>query len=174
MFRDPSQTRTDIHTHAHTHTRSLGLLWMSDRPFNTLRRDRHPWCQRDSNPKPRQASYHRFRPRNISRWWNNRWLCGWWDTHKVFESFRHFAINDNPTSVHNTYTVIDRLPATDAFYRREKKNSRMRINVPSTSTMMDTSRAWFVYAGKIKVRYFLNRPRMLESMKGMNNWNKQV
>ena len=36
----------------------------------------------------------------------------------------------------------------------------MRINVPSTSTMMDTSRAWFVYAGKIKVQYFLNRPRI--------------
>ena len=77
----------------------------------------------------------------------------------LLESFRHFAITDNPTSVHNTYTVIDRLPATDAFYRREK-NSRMHINVPSTSTMMDTSRAWFVYAGKIKVRYFFNRQRI--------------
>ena len=38
----------------------------------------------------------------------------------------------------------------------------MRINVPSTSTMWDISRAWFVYAGKIKVRYFLNRPCMLQ------------
>ena len=36
----------------------------------------------------------------------------------------------------------------------------MRINVPSTSTMMDTSCAWFVYAGKIKVRYLLNCPHM--------------
>jgi hypothetical protein len=26
--------------------------------------------------------------------------------------------------------------------------------------MIDTSHAWFVYAGKIKVRYFLNRPRI--------------
>jgi len=42
------------------------------------------------------------------------------DAIPLFESFRHFAITDNPTSVHNTYTVIDRLPATDAFYRREK------------------------------------------------------
>ena len=38
----------------------------------------------------------------------------------LFESFRHFATTDNPMSVPNTYTVIDRLPATDAFYRREK------------------------------------------------------
>ena len=30
--------------------------------------------------------------------------------------------------------------------------------------MMDTSRAWFVYAGKIKVRYFLNRPRILTQL----------
>ena len=43
----------------------------------------------------------------------------------------------------------------------------MRINVPSTSTMMDTSRAWFVYAGKIKVRYFLNRPRISISIDGL-------
>jgi len=41
-------------------------------------------------------------------------------TRNMLESFRHFAITDNPTSVHNTYTVIDCLPATDAFYRREK------------------------------------------------------
>jgi len=42
----------------------------------------------------------------------------------LLESFHHFAITDNPTSVHNTYTVIDRLPATDAFYRREKIQAR--------------------------------------------------
>jgi len=30
--------------------------------------------------------------------------------------------------------------------------------------MMDTSRAWFVYAGKIKVRYFLNRPRKTQAI----------
>jgi len=28
--------------------------------------------------------------------------------------------------------------------------------------MMDTSRAWFVYAGKIKVRYLLNSPRTFQ------------
>jgi hypothetical protein len=31
-----------------------------------------------------------------------------------------FVIIDNPTSVHNTYAIIDRLLATDAFYRWEK------------------------------------------------------
>jgi hypothetical protein len=34
--------------------------------------------------------------------------------------FRHFAIIDNLLSAHNTYTIIDRLPATDSFCRREK------------------------------------------------------
>ena len=47
-------------------------------------------------------------------------LLAKFDAIPLFESFRHFAITDNPTSVHNTYTVIDRLPATDAFYRQEK------------------------------------------------------
>ena len=42
------------------------------------------------------------------------------DALALLKSFRHFAIIDNPTSVHNTYTIIDRLPATDAFYRRDK------------------------------------------------------
>jgi hypothetical protein len=37
----------------------------------------------------------------------------------LLKSFRHFAIIDNLTSVHNTYTVID-LPVTDALYRRKK------------------------------------------------------
>ena len=47
-------------------------------------------------------------------------LLAKFDAIPLFGSFRHFAITDNPTSVHNTYTVIDRLPATDAFYRQEK------------------------------------------------------
>jgi hypothetical protein len=34
-------------------------------------------------------------------------------------SFCHFVIIDNPPSAHNTYTFIDRLPAIDAFGRRE-------------------------------------------------------
>ena len=42
-------------------------------------------------------------------------LVAKFDAIPLLESFRHFAITDNPTSVHNTYTVIDRLPATDAF-----------------------------------------------------------
>jgi hypothetical protein len=37
----------------------------------------------------------------------------------LLNSFRHFAIIDNPPSAHNTYTIIDRLPVTDAFCRRE-------------------------------------------------------
>jgi len=70
----------------------------------------------------------------------------------LLKSFHHFAIIDNPTSVHNTYTIIDQLPATDAFYRREKFHACAWMS--PTSTMMDTSRAWFVYVGKIKVRTF--------------------
>ena len=31
--------------------------------------------------------------------------------------------------------------------------------------MVDTSRAWFVYAGKIKVRYFLNRPHIHDTQR---------
>ena len=42
------------------------------------------------------------------------------DAIPLLKSSRHFAIIDNLTSVHNTYTIIDRLPATDAFYWREK------------------------------------------------------
>jgi hypothetical protein len=37
----------------------------------------------------------------------------------LLNSFCHFAITNNPPSTHNTYTIIDRLPATDAFCRRE-------------------------------------------------------
>jgi len=47
-------------------------------------------------------------------------LLAKFDAIPLLKSFHHFAITDNPTSVHNTYTVIDRLLATDAFYRREK------------------------------------------------------
>jgi hypothetical protein len=36
----------------------------------------------------------------------------------------------------------------------------MSINVPSTSTVKDTSCAWFVQVEKIKVQYFLNSPRI--------------
>jgi hypothetical protein len=50
----------------------------------------------------------------------------------------------------------------------------MRINVPSTSTMMDTSHAWFVYAGKIKVRYFLNTPRNLHLGRKFRYWLNKV
>jgi len=34
-------------------------------------------------------------------------LLAKFDAILLFESFRHFAITDNLTSVHNTYTVID-------------------------------------------------------------------
>jgi hypothetical protein len=37
--------------------------------------------------------------------------------------FRHFAIIDNPPSAHNTSTIIDLLPATDAVCKREKINA---------------------------------------------------
>jgi hypothetical protein len=38
----------------------------------------------------------------------------------LLNSFRHFAIIDNPPSAHNTYAIIDLLPATDAVCEREK------------------------------------------------------
>jgi len=38
----------------------------------------------------------------------------------LLNSFRHFAIIDNPPSAHNTYTIIDRLPMTDAICKREE------------------------------------------------------
>ena len=47
-------------------------------------------------------------------------LLAKFDAIPLLKSFHHFAIIDNLTSVHNTYTIIDRLPATDAFYRWEK------------------------------------------------------
>jgi hypothetical protein len=43
---------------------------------------------------------------------------------------------------------------------RAGKNSRLRMNVPSTSPPKGASRAPLVYAGKNKVRYFLNTPRI--------------
>jgi len=47
-------------------------------------------------------------------------LLAKFDAIPLLKSFRHFAIIDNLTSVHNTYTIIDRQPATDPFYRQEK------------------------------------------------------
>jgi hypothetical protein len=38
----------------------------------------------------------------------------------LLKSFHHFAIIDNLLSFHNTYTIINRLLVTDAFYRRKK------------------------------------------------------
>jgi hypothetical protein len=35
------------------------------------------------------------------------------------------------------------------------KNSGMHMNVPYTTPLQDASQSSFVYAGKIKVRYFL-------------------
>jgi hypothetical protein len=37
------------------------------------------------------------------------------------------------------------------------KNSCMHMNVPYTTPLKDASQSSFVYAGKIKVRYFLNK-----------------
>jgi len=39
--------------------------------------------------------------------------------------------------------------------------------------MMNTSHAWFVYAGKIKVRYFLNRPCMINVQTRPECWASQ-
>jgi len=40
-------------------------------------------------------------------------LLAKFDAIPLLESLRHFAITDNPTTDHNTFTVIDRLPGTD-------------------------------------------------------------
>jgi len=47
-------------------------------------------------------------------------LLAKFDAIPLLKSFRHFAIIDNLPRVHNTYTIIDRQPATDPFYRAEK------------------------------------------------------
>ena len=52
------------------------------------------------------------------------------DAIPLLKSFRHFAIIDNLTSVHNTYTIIDWLPAPDAFYRREKIHACAEMSPP--------------------------------------------
>jgi hypothetical protein len=57
-------------------------------------------------------------------------LLAKFDAILLLKSFRHFAIIDNPMSVHNTYTIIDRLLATDACYRREKIHACALISPP--------------------------------------------
>jgi hypothetical protein len=51
--------------------------------------------------------------------------------------------------------------ASDWRFLRVGKNSQLRMNVLSTSSPKGASRASLVYAGKKKVRYFLNTPRMV-------------
>ena len=82
------------------------------------------------------------------------------DAIPLFESFRHFAITDNPTSVHNTYTVIDRLPATDAFYRRVKKFTHAQ-KFPFHIYNDGQFPCLICLCGKkFKAQYFLIRPRV--------------
>jgi hypothetical protein len=56
-------------------------------------------------------------------------------------------------------SYIHRPTASDWRFLRAGRNSRLRMNVPSTSPPNGASRASLVYAGKKKVRYFLNTPR---------------
>jgi hypothetical protein len=54
------------------------------------------------------------------------------------------------------------------------KNSGMHMNVPYTTQLKDASQSSFVYAGKIKVRYFLNNsghyPLSLETGSSCTYW----
>jgi hypothetical protein len=59
------------------------------------------------------------------------------------------------------HVLTHRPTASDGRFLRAGKNSRLRMNVPSTSLPKGASRASLVYAGKNKVRYFLNTPRIL-------------
>jgi hypothetical protein len=64
-------------------------------------------------------------------------------------------------SVERSLDVLTHRPtASDCRFLRAGKNSQLRKNVPSTSPPKEASRASLVYAGKNKVRYFLNTPRM--------------
>jgi hypothetical protein len=59
-------------------------------------------------------------------------------------------------SAHYTSSLIGRLPATDAFCGQEKIHDCAWMSSPPKGA----SRASLVYAGKNKVRYFLNTPRI--------------
>ena len=75
--------------------------------------------------------------------------------------FLSFYENWNPTAALCTSSHLSLLPATDAICG---KNSRLHLNVPSTSPPMEISHTSLVYPGKIKVWYFLNTPRILQKL----------
>jgi hypothetical protein len=82
-------------------------------------------------------------------------LLAEFDAISLLKSFRHFATIDNPTSGHYTSSLIGRL-VTGWHFLWAGKNLGMHMNVPYTTPLKDASQSSFVYAGKIKVRYFLN------------------
>ena len=63
-----------------------------------------------------------------------------------------------PVSLHSLHVFRCRPTASNWRYLRTEKNSRLHMNVPSTSPPKEISRTSLVYPGKIKVRYFLNTP----------------
>jgi hypothetical protein len=70
FLRHDSPCWASDHTQTHTHTHLVGLLWTSDQSVaetstwqhKTLKTERHPYYQRDSNPRSEQASGHRPTP----------------------------------------------------------------------------------------------------------------
>ena len=89
--------------------------------------------------------------------------ASFWQNLMQYRCSSHSVIFGNWQSDERSQHLHSHRP-TAGYWRflQAGKNLRMRTNVPSTSTMMDTSRAWFVYAGKIKVRYLLNSPCTLK------------
>jgi hypothetical protein len=81
-------------------------------------------------------------------------LLAEFDAISSLKSFRHFATIENPTPGHYTFSFIGRL--SDWRFLRAGKNSGMHMDVPYTTPLKDASQSSFVYAAKIKVRYFLN------------------
>lgn len=66
----------------------------------------------------------------------------------------YFIKNKNPKNTHYTSTLTGWLSTTNGL--RKLKSSRMRISL--YIPLPEKSRTSFIYAGEIKIQYFLNRP----------------
>jgi hypothetical protein len=65
--------------------------------------------------------------------------------------------NNWQSNERSLHFLTHRPAVTDWRFLRAGKNSGMYMTVPYTTPLKDVSQSSFVYAGKIKVRYFLNR-----------------
>jgi hypothetical protein len=71
---------------------------------------------------------------------------------QVVPSFRNNWQSDG----RSLHFLTHRPTVTDWRFLRAGKNSDMHMNVPYTTLLKDALQSSFVYAGKIKVRYFFN------------------